>query len=114
MMENFLKSLVEEVEREKALKEVAEATMREKRVALKVAKGRARDSEGARALAEQRVANLEAKLGEIELKLAKADSVISARDKKVADLKVEMEESENKFYDMGFADAKNSNEPIMF
>ena len=114
MMENFLKSLVEEAEKEKALKEVVEATMWEKRVALKVAKGRARDFEGARALAEQKVADLEAKLGEMELKLAKAESVISARDKKVANLKVAMEESENKFYDMGFADAKNSNEPIMF
>lgn len=50
----------------------------------------------------------------MKLRLAGAKSVISARDKEVADLKVSMEESENKFYNMGFADAKNSSESIMF
>lgn len=37
-----------------------------------------------------------------------------ARDKEIADLKVALEESENKFYDMGFVDTENSYELVMF
>ena len=54
--------------------------------------GRAKESEGARTLAEQRVVDLEAKLGKIELRLVEAESVISAKDKEVVDLKVAVEE----------------------
>lgn len=36
------------------------------------------------------------------------------KDKKLADLKEVLEESENKFYDLGFADAENLSESIMF
>lgn len=75
---------------------------------------RVRDFERACVLAKQKATGLETKLGGIELKLVGAESVISARDKEVADLKVSMEESENKFYNMGFADAENSSESIMF
>lgn len=57
--------------------------------------------------------DLEKKVGEMELSLAGAVSIILARDKKVIDLKMTLEESENKFYDMGFANAENSCEPIM-
>lgn len=32
----------------------------------------------------------------------------------MANLKVVVEESENKFYNLGFANAENSSEPIMF
>lgn len=46
-------------------------------------------------------------MGEMELSLAEVESLISARDKEVIDLKVALEESEDKFYDMGFADAKS-------
>nr|POE98879.1 hypothetical protein CFP56_44641 [Quercus suber] len=48
-----------------------------------------------------------------ERALKEVESVISARDMEVADLKVAMVQSEDKFYNMGFADAKNSSEPIM-
>ena len=47
------------------------------------------------------------------MRLAQAKSVISARDKEVVDWKVAMAQSEDKFYNMGFADAENSSEPIM-
>ena len=36
-----------------------------------------------------------------------------ARDKEIADLKIIMAQSEDKFYNMGFTDAENSNKPIM-
>ena len=114
MMEDRLKTLAEEAEKEKVLMEVAKATIREKGAALEAIEGRARESEGARTLAEQRAVDLEAKLGKIELRLAEAKSVISARDKEVVDLKVAVEERKHKFYDMGFADTKNSSESIMF
>ena len=65
-------------------------------------------------LVEQRATNLEVKMGEMELRLAEAESIISARDKEVVDLKVALEGSEDKFYDMGFADVENSSEPVMF
>ena len=65
-------------------------------------------------LVEQRAANLEVKMGEMELRLAEAESIISARDKEVVDLKVALEGSEDKFYNMGFADVESSSEPVMF
>lgn len=70
------------------------------------------DSEGACALAEQRVADLKAKLREMEIQLAEGENFVSTRDKEVADLKEALKE--NKFYDIGFADAENSRELIMF
>ena len=57
---------------------------------------------------EKRSAKLEAKLGEIELRLAEAVSLNTARAEELADLKVALEACENKWYNEGFADAKNS------
>lgn len=53
-------------------------------------------------------------MGEAKLRVADAESIINARDKEIAELKVTLEESENKYYNIGFNDAKNSVEPIMF
>lgn len=53
-------------------------------------------------------------MGEAELRLADAKSIISARDKEIAELKAALEESENKYYNMGFNDAENLAEPVMF
>lgn len=49
----------------------------------------------------------------MELRLAGAESKISTRDKEVANLKVALEVSEDKFYDIGFANAENSCELVM-
>lgn len=46
--------------------------------------------------------------------MVRAESIISARDKEIAKLKAALEESENKWYNMGFADAKNSAKLVMF
>lgn len=43
----------------------------------------------------------------MEVRLVRTASIISARDKEVVDLKATLEESEDKFYDMGFANAEN-------
>ena len=58
--------------------------------------------------------DLEVEMGEMELSLAEVESLISARDKEVIDLKVALEENEDKFYDMGFADVESSSELVMF
>lgn len=47
--------------------------------------------------AKKRVVDLEGKLGEAEVRLAQAESVISAKDKEVANLKEAVAESEFKF-----------------
>lgn len=64
-------------------------------------------------MVEKRVVELERELSDTKVKLAQTKRVNSARNKEVADLKVTMEESETKFYDVGFANAENSSEPIM-
>ena len=65
IIEDRLKDAVEEADRERALKEVAEATVRDKRKAVEDAEERMRAAE--RALMET-----DKKLGGMELKLAKA------------------------------------------
>ena len=114
MVEDRVKYAAKDAEKEKALKEVAEVTVREKGIATEAAKGKARELERAQALAEERATELETKLGEMKLKLPEAKSLISAIDKEVADLKAALEVSEDKFYDMGFANAENSCEPVVF
>ena len=101
-------------DKEKALKEVVKATTREKNVAIENAEERARAAEGGRILVEQKVAEMAAKLEEVELRLARAKSINSARDKEIVKLKATLEESENKWYNVGFVDIKNSIEPVVF
>ena len=114
MVEDWLKSAAEEVDKEIALKEVVEDMGRERNAAVENAKERARATEGARILAELKVVEMAAKLEEVELRLVGVESVNLARDNEIAELKVTLDESENKWYNMGFADAKNSTKLIMF
>ena len=71
-MDGQLKETAEDAEREKALKDVAIATAKEKG---KAAEKKAQASEKARALVEKRLAEMEMKLGGTELKLAEAESL---------------------------------------
>lgn len=57
---------------------------------------------------------METKFGEMEPRLAEAESIISVRNKEISKLKAGLEERENKFYNMGFTNAVNSTEPVMF
>lgn len=61
MMQDRLRSLTKEAEKEKALKEVVEDTMHERSAVLEAVEGRARDSEVAYTLDKQRAVDLEAK-----------------------------------------------------
>ena len=64
-------------------------------------------------MAERKLADMEAKLGETELKLAQAKSLNLAHVDEVADLMATLEACENKWYNEGFADAENSVEPVV-
>lgn len=61
MMQDRLRSLTKEAEKEKALKEVVEDTMHERSAVLEAVEGRARDFEVAYTLDKQRAVDLEAK-----------------------------------------------------
>ena len=59
--------LVEEAEREKALKDVANATVLDKGKVAKIAEKKTQSSEKARLLAKKRSAKVETKLGKLSL-----------------------------------------------
>ena len=78
ILDGRLKELADDASLEKALKDVAEVTVKEKtKVAATVGK-KAGASERAKAAAEKRSSELEVKLGETELKLAEAVSMTTA------------------------------------
>ena len=108
-----LKELVEDADREKALKDVANATTKEKHKVVKAAEKKAQSSEKARLLAEEKVAKVEGRPDGVELKLAEADSLNLAQADQIADLKAALESCENKWYDEGFADVEISTEPVV-
>lgn len=114
MMEDRLKDAAEEADKERALEDVAKAIVMEKLIATENVEARVWGAERARAQEEKQRAEAKVKLGEVELWVADSGSIISAKDKEIAELKATLEESENKYYNMGFNDAENSVEPIMF
>ena len=59
------------------------------------------------------MAEVKAKLGGIELKLVKAESLTLAQANEIADLKAALDASEERGYNLGFVDAENFMEPIV-
>ena len=98
ILDGRVKELAEDVERERDLKDVAEAASKERAKVTTTAEKKATVSEKAKALAEKRLADLKAKVGETRLKLAEVESLKAC---------------ESKWYNKGFADAENSVEPII-
>ena len=96
-----LKELAEDADREKVLKDVTNATAKEKGMATEAAEKKAQSLEKARLLAEEKLAEAEDRLGDIELKLEKAVSLNLAQADQIADLKATLEACENKWYDEG-------------
>lgn len=70
MLGERMTKLIEEAEREKALKDVANVTAWDKAKETEIMEKKAQSLEKARQLAEKRSAKIEAKLGETKLKLA--------------------------------------------
>lgn len=114
MLEDGLKSAAKEVDKKMALKDVEKATMRQKDTAVAKAEEKTKIFERAQAVAEQKMTEMANKLKEIELKLARVESLNSAKDKEIAELKTALEANKNKWYNVGFADAENSAELVMF
>ena len=113
IIDGRLKELSEDLEREKALKDVAEAIAKEKVKATRTAKKKVAAAKKARALAESKSVELEVQLGGTELKLAEAQSLNTALAEELANLKATLEACEDKWYNEGFADADNSVEPVV-
>ena len=88
-------------------------TAEEKTKVVETAEKKAAAFEKARELSEKRSMEMEGKLGEIELKLAKAVSLNTAQAEELADLKAALEAYENKWYNEGFADEENSVELVI-
>ena len=91
-----MRELAEDAKRERALKDAAKATSKEREKIAATAEKKAAASEKARVSAEKRISDLEAKLGETELKLAKAASLNIARAEELADLRAAFEGCESK------------------
>ena len=108
-----MKELAEDVENEKALKDVAADTAKEKGKAVEVTKKMAKVAEKAQLVVEKKLAKVEKKLGGIKLKLAQAESLTLAQVDEIADLKAAPDTAKDKGYNQGFADAENSMEPIV-
>ena len=108
-----MKELAEDAERERALKDVAEDKAKEKGKVAYVAEKKAQAIEKARLVAENKLAEVEGKLGGIEHKLAEAESLSLAQADEIVDLKVALDTSEQKGYNLGFADAENSVELVI-
>ena len=102
-----LKGIIEEANKEKALKQVVEANLNEKTLELNAMEWRATIVERARELAKQRAEGLQGKLGEAEIKLTEATSIVSTYDKELADLKETMKTCSQVYYNMGFKYAEN-------
>ena len=113
VIDERLKELSEDADREKALKEVAAATAKEKVKVAEVTEKKVAASEKARVLVEKRSTELELKLGGTELKLVEAESLNLTQADKLADLKAALEACESKWYNEGFANAENSVEPVI-
>lgn len=95
------------------LKNVANGTTKEKGKAVKAAEKKAQSLEKAWSLVKKKLVNTEARLGGIELKLTEAESLNLAHIEEITALKAALEAWEKKWYDEGFADAKNFVEPII-
>ena len=70
-----LKELAEDAEREKALKDVVVATTKEKSKAVEATEKRVQSAEKARLVAKKKLTEVEVKLGSAKLKLAEAESL---------------------------------------
>ena len=96
ILEGQVRELAEDVERERALKDAAEAMRKGREKIAATVEKKAATSEKARVSAEKRFSNLEAKLGETELKLAEAASLNIVRAEELADLRAAFEGYESK------------------
>lgn len=87
MVKGRLKDVQEEANKEKALKQVVEASLQEKTMGLIMMERQVTTTENALELVEQKASEFLSNLGEAELKLMKTASILSTWEKEFADLK---------------------------
>ena len=108
-----VKDLSEEVDWEKAGREEAVKTAKDKTKAADAVEKRVAAVEKSRVSAEKRSAELVSKQNETDLKLAKAASLNVNLSEEVADLRAALEACESKWYDEGFVDVEKGVEPVV-
>lgn len=113
-MEVRLKDTQEDADKEKALKQVAEADLKDKVLALNVMERRAITAKTALDQAKQKAIDALNKLREAELKLAQIASVLSARDKEFADFKAEEKDQKQHYYNKGFKHTEDLANSVVF
>lgn len=64
-------------------------------------------------MAEKKLIEVEARMGSVELKLAKAKSLNLSQADELDDLKTALDACEEKWYNEGFVDVENSVEPVV-
>ena len=101
------RDLAEENERERGARESAVKSAKEKLKAAESAEKKVAAVERNRALAEKRYAELLTKKNETKVKLAEAISLNTSNADEIADLRAGLAVAEQKWYDVGFADAEN-------
>ena len=109
-----MREAIEDDDQEKALKDVTVAIAKEKGKVVVAVKKKANEVERGWVLAEQKLTGMDIMLGGMELKLEEAESLNLAYVDEIADLKVTLEASEDKYYNMGFTDATGSVELIVY
>ena len=112
-MNEWLEDFSKEVVQEKAGRDVATKTAKDKIKVADTAEKRAAATKKARALAEKRLAELTTKQNEMDLKLAEAASLNVALTEELVDLRAALEACENKWYDEGFADTERGVELVV-
>ena len=114
MVEDRLKEAAKDANREKALKDETMATTKNKDKATEDAERKEWEVKRARALAEQSLAKMGKKLQGMELKLVEAESLNLVQANEIVELKATLEAVEDKGYNVGFTDAENFVEPIIY
>ena len=105
---------MEKADKEKALNQVAEASLNEKTLEMNVVEQQTTTIEMAWELAEQKVEDLQCMLSKTKVELTEAASLVFARDKELADLKNTMKTWKQTYYNKGFRDAENLAGPVIF
>ena len=108
VMEGRLKGIMEEADKEKALKQVSEASLNEKNLGAERSKAAGNYCREGTGVGRAKGEGSSKETREAEVKLVEAASLVSTCDKELADLKETMKTCEQVFYNMGFKDAKNS------
>ena len=113
ILNDWLKEFSEEVVWEKAGRDTATKTAKDKIKASDAAKKRVVAAKKARALVEKKLAELITRQNETDLKLAEAASLNVALNEELTDLRAVSEVYENKWYDEEFTDAEEGVEPAI-